>query len=414
MNWFLPLVIFGYPLSVSLALFFDVQSGAVALAYRTLVLVYALLLIGRSFFVGHGLARTYAWFGIVFFWVLYLLRLTNDALLAPDSFDRPASEYAFLAVGAALVPSLACLTSFSETQAAKAPRNSILIGLGAVLLLMYTLRAFHLDTLTTAERTRFGVLNLNPIYVGHLGASLALSALVLLKERVRDTRFARSSVLLLVAGSGLLLLGISASRGPLIALLVCLLVLATTSPGLTPLRRMRRAALVGAFAGLALLLLSLAEERFGYVAASRVAALLSGADDPTSQFRLNAYSGAWTQFLESPWFGSSLEEKSTGQYPHNVVLESFMATGIFGGAVFVILLVGATFRALCLLRREHSGPYAPWVAILFVQYLIGANLSGAIWSNSAMWCLLAAVYACGQPSASGLLLRRSYSTAASP
>ena len=47
-------------------------------------------------------------------------------------------------------------------------------------------------------------------------------------------------------------------------------------------------------------------------------------------------SGAVNQFFESPVFGSFLEEKIFKEYPHNLLLESFMATGILGGLLFVI------------------------------------------------------------------------------
>jgi len=77
-------------------------------------------------------------------------------------------------------------------------------------------------------------------------------------------------------------------------------------------------------------------------------------------------------------------------YPHNTFLESFMAVGVVGGLAYTFFHLGALRAAwrLIVSRPEHA-----WVAILCVQYTIGASFSGALWDWSMLWSLLAAVVA---------------------
>lgn len=76
-------------------------------------------------------------------------------------------------------------------------------------------------------------------------------------------------------------------------------------------------------------------------------------------------------------------------YPHNVAIESFMATGIFGGTAFCLILVWSTIAAVRLSRR----PAALWVSLLFLQQLIAALVSGALYLSLGMWMFAVAVVA---------------------
>ena len=64
-----------------------------------------------------------------------------------------------------------------------------------------------------------------------------------------------------------------------------------------------------------------------------------------------------------------------------------MATGVVGGATFLLLLVAGTFAALRLVRAVGD---AAWIGILLLQYLIGAMLSGAVYAGTTLYPLLAA------------------------
>jgi O-antigen ligase len=104
--------------------------------------------------------------------------------------------------------------------------------------------------------------------------------------------------------------------------------------------------------------------------------------------RLEVMSGAWKSFTEAPLLGNALEVMEYGGYPHNVVIESFMATGIVGGTTFTVLLLLSFIYALSLVRMP--GSYS-WIGLLFIQYMTGSLVSGAIYNSPTMWALLGAV-----------------------
>jgi O-antigen ligase len=99
------------------------------------------------------------------------------------------------------------------------------------------------------------------------------------------------------------------------------------------------------------------------------------------------------QFITHPIFGDSILEKTTGFYPHNLVLEGFMATGLIGGISLLVWILGV---ALCSLRLLSRGGESGWIALLSLQYLIGAMFSGGTWQQASMWGFGAASIALAQ------------------
>jgi O-antigen ligase len=95
---------------------------------------------------------------------------------------------------------------------------------------------------------------------------------------------------------------------------------------------------------------------------------------------------AWREYLDHPWFGSSIVERNALIYPHNAIVEAFMATGTFGGSAFALLVLAAIYRAVRLIRRD---PGTAWIPICFFQQLIGAMFSGGLYGNVPLWGMMA-------------------------
>src|SRR5205807_9266535 len=79
-----------------------------------------------------------------------------------------------------------------------------------------------------------------------------------------------------------------------------------------------------------------------------------------------------------------------GFYPHNVVVESFMATGVFGGIAFTLLLSATCFQAWRLLIYN---PARAWLGVLFFHALVASLFSGALYLSYQLWYLIGAVVA---------------------
>jgi len=104
----------------------------------------------------------------------------------------------------------------------------------------------------------------------------------------------------------------------------------------------------------------------------------------------------WWESLDeikaNPAFGRAIEIPGIG-YPHNIIIEGFLATGIVGGSLLIFIMGYGLLQALHIIRANIP---EYWVALLFIQYFIGCLFSGTLYTNYEFWCLYAAVVALSQ------------------
>lgn len=386
LSWLYALTIAGYPLVSVFPVLGGWSSRVASIPYRALVVSLALVVVALLG-IRKGRLRVAAtvWLPLALFWALYLFRLTLDTVFAPASLRLSPIEYTLYILGVTLLPMLALLVRPTEAMLNIALRRATLVaGLASTGVLALATQRFLAADVGRFLLTRFETEALNAVSLGHLGVSLIVLTLfrLLVREPVR-----RPILLLVGVGLGALTVMLSASRGPLLILVLILplqLILAARSGA--PLRATLAAAfLVVSIAGG----WRVAQENFDVAAVVRVVTAFDP-DDPSTTGRSEVMADAWAQYVEHPIIGAGLEEPRTGFYPHNVVIEAFMATGVVGGFAFLsILLLGvhAIWRVL-VHRPQHA-----WVGLLCIQYVLAAQVSGSLWGSPEMWAFLAAVFA---------------------
>jgi O-antigen ligase len=119
--------------------------------------------------------------------------------------------------------------------------------------------------------------------------------------------------------------------------------------------------------------------------------------------RHNLIRDAWREYTDHPWLGSSIVERNALIYPHNAMVEAFMATGTFGGAAFALLILTAAYRSMRLIGRD---PAMAWVPVCFFQQLIGAMFSGGLYGNVLLWSMMAIVLGADIPQPRSILPAR--------
>ncbi|OOY32607.1 hypothetical protein BMI88_01585 [Thioclava sp. F36-6] len=187
-------------------------------------------------------------------------------------------------------------------------------------------------------------------------------------------------------GAGAYLLILSNSRGPVVSLTLAFTLLLLAKIQHKRLLSVTSFFIIGALVA-AYLNRSLLFDNTGIL--YRFEVITSGKDMSTAG-RLISTSGAWHQFLENPFFGNSLQEEITKFYPHNVILESLMSTGITGGIAFVIMVALALHASWAILRTSAKDS---WIALISLQYIFGAQFSGAIYQSNTMWLSMSLVCA---------------------
>jgi O-antigen ligase len=372
---------FGFPIAAVAPVLLGMPSRAISVAYRVLVAAGSLL---------------YVWWvprtrRIVFAapvqWALGLLALMLLARLAWDSYgaqlpldlpweDQWAEVLVFVLLPALpflLVPDCEALVLVRSLCQWGAVVAVFAVAVGA----LYSVRHF-----SVAGRLATDVIN--PITIGELGVSLFIVTLSYPSTaRATKTRWWRASARAAGGVLGITVCVLSASKGPLLSLAAVMLVMFVYRlTRLSPRRKLQElcAALV-ILGGLAALVATLNEHGVLTIY-SRISEFAS---DQSTALRLQAWDGALAQFNSSPFWGSSSVELSTRFYPHNMLLEAMMATGVVG---LLLLLLLQSWGAIAAHGVLISAPQYSWVALLFLQHAIGALLSGSLYLGGANWISL--------------------------
>lgn len=358
--WLFALVAVGYPLAAMMGVYLDVDSLMASIPFRVLVIVLSVVVILLSL-LGRQFQRPSRL--LLAFFIAYLLRLLYDWGVRGME-DAAVAMLWFL--GSVALPSLAVTCARGEWSESRASALVFQLGsVACVLVLVAPLLGVGIARSTTDLGNRLSYEALNPISVGHAGALTLLAALA----RWKHVEWFGERLLLVlgiaVAASVLVLAG---SRGPVVAAAAALLFLAMGRPLF----------LLVLFPLLAIVPFVL-EGAEGLTIASRLTTL----EDESGLERLAIQINALNQFLEHPWLGSAYAELETGLYPHNFFLESAIALGVFGLAMYGIL----NFRALFAAWRELR--LGRWLLpLLFVETFVGVQLSGAIWGADVYWTTL--------------------------
>jgi O-Antigen ligase len=364
------LVSFGYPLTALIVTFLRLDTQALSIPYRLAVMALSAIVI-LSGLLTRFRGRLDFW--LLLFLVLYLIRLIYD--YTNNSIIGNVEAIQFY-VAVVLVPLLAINlgggADFSENVLAK-----LLIVAGAAATSMALLAQFlglgynPWEIYGTTD-VRLGFEALNPISLGHVAATTALTSVYILAGSNLSLRW-RLLALASIGMSGVLLIN-AGSRGALIAF--------TISIGWFGLTKIKRLAVIGPVLTLALFLGASQTSVFQATIGSFTGGLAS---DASGLQRLNAQAIAIEDFVDSPVFGKHYinPDLESGNYPHNLFIESAMALGIFG----LVLFLTIAFRAVKKLFGDF-GLNHPLLALIFIQFFVSSFISGSLWASNAFFVYL--------------------------
>lgn len=235
-----------------------------------------------------------------------------------------------------------------------------------------------------ADIGRLGLQALNPISMGHLGVSALLLAFWAAFARRGSTTLSNIAFILILVVLGSVVAISANSRGPLVALFVGIGFLILTS------NIRRKYWLIGiggaGIIGFGPIVLAL-DNYFGTRTFERFFGQ-SQLEDAATLERFDLYRASIDQFWSNPFIGSGLEVNGFGSYPHNLLLEAFMTTGLIGGLGFTAMII---LCVTCAWRLMRNAPGFGWLSLMYLQYLIAGQFSGAIYESSIFWSLTGAL-----------------------
>ncbi|MEW9613619.1 O-antigen ligase family protein [Shinella sp. S4-D37] len=373
----------GYPLVVAAASLIGLESSVISLVMRSVNVVLATALIVLCYNSRRNRSANTIICLFLIFWSAYIFRIFFDTLLFPAPLGKELSFYWIWAIGGCFLPMLGlALKPCGAKQADQYFRWFYLATLLTGILAIFSASgAMENDTYGLYETGRMRISDdrLNPISLGHFGAMLMVQSIwAIVFFRVWSGVYWKC-ILFFGFISGLYLLASANSRGPVVASLACIVVVVIFSPP----RYKSLILLFSVFFGISIMYISIyLEDAHNISAFSRVFGG-SPSQQAEQSLRPYLYSRALDVFAQNPWLGGALEDSVTLSYPHNVILESLMAVGLFFGGIIIFCFSSLLYYSFFFINYFiRSG----WFCLIFIQYFIGSQFSGSIYGSTYLWC----------------------------
>lgn len=222
---------------------------------------------------------------------------------------------------------------------------------------------------------RVGFSKLNPITLGHVGCTTVLAVVVVWNDRRDWWRWAG------MAGGflGITVLIYAASRGAIVTLVVCLVLVVVCR------KLWSQALAVGTLAVFAIPVLAI----FDLEALLRQTGLSKIGTDQSSGERFDVIGIAFQEIGNNWTFGSSYTLPDGLGYPHNIFVEAFMAMGVLGFTLFAALCIRTGIAA-----ARNLGDKNGMLALIFFQFILAGQFSGALYAGwPGFWVTMAVLLA---------------------
>jgi O-antigen ligase len=367
----------GYPLVSALPVLLEIESRLVSVPYRQVILVACLASILIALAKGYRSTVPLPIRGLLLVMLVVLtLRYVNDVvILGVDPHPvMGATEYAVFFYGVTVLPAIPLLVPATAEALRRIHVPLTFAMLLAVVL--GTVTTFYDETVIDLT-VRAQATTLNAISYASIGAILIMLVVALPAGHRGGRLITTVRILGMVIGAAALV--ISASKGPLLALLIALI-------ARTWIRSKDRVRLLGRAGLLVLALWFLPTVLPDVLGSSSDLALLQrlseAKEDSSTQERTYILEQSWILFKANPILGAAIAEPTMQSYPHNVVVEALMVGGLGLGLVMAALWSSSLWCALRLLRAEPSLALIGMVGLFHLTMLL---ISGSMYLGPDTW-----------------------------
>ncbi len=233
-----------------------------------------------------------------------------------------------------------------------------------VLLLYWELLMSGISRITFAIYSGIEIGTLNALILAYT-SSIAIGVYIAYKVFNRNECWSLYSFLYI----GVLLIPffLGSSRGALIALIVPFFMIVLLSGSY---RSRLNLLFLSLFGILAIYFLA---TYFDFGVFRRTLRIAADLEAGRSSERIYLWGHAITQFLSSPIYGDMIYFTGVGAgYPHNIILEILMSTGLIGGVSYITILMITIYYSFYIVKYN---PKLNWVVVLYWQSFIAASLS---------------------------------------
>jgi hypothetical protein len=386
----LSLSAFGYPISVGFGLLFNFPTQPINFIFRLIILFLSLICLTFQFKkrIRKPLINNSSILFLVF-WFIYSIRLFYDLFIAKVPYGKGmGSEIVILmfTYGSCLLPTIAImLFDFKKDFDIKLFFNFSFISNIFIFLVLLKEYGFGIEIFLVRATiiNDDGVSPLNSITISLAGSILIILSIILwqLDYNKNNIKYKFFLSFLIILGLFNLLAG--ASRSPIgITILVLIIVFYKFW-----ILRNRSSIYFLKISGylLALLLsvtlfLAPVFKTVDLVFINRVLFTLDR--DKIKEDRDFSIESAWNDFLDSPVYGKRFVGTYDGFYPHSILVEVPMSTGILGSFFFFSYITSILLSSF---KMMNNGIKYIFVSSIFISFFVISITSGSIFFSYEFW-----------------------------
>lgn len=230
---------------------------------------------------------------------------------------------------------------------------------------------------------------INPITIGLNGASLVLFCINLFLNKLINRRILHLLLYSLIA-LGFFILILGASRGPLLGLIVILIICLISSwykSDKKIINIIKLLILIGLYISVLSGIISKILAKYDIFLLDRIMTFMTERSRGIKEARDYSFSGAWNDFLSSPFIGKQYVGTYDNFYPHNIFLEVLMATGTLGGIFFLLYFIKFIKNVYKLLIDKKYNYYIPLVGAMLLSFFLSLT-SGSIFASPEIWIFM--------------------------
>lgn len=380
-NLIVSLPLFTFPFTSAIIAFFKLNSTLVNFLLRLLVVSLVLFLIfNKKKFSLPKLNRLQLL--IVFFLVIYTIRIVFDITVMGV---RPESGSIFsvysVYFGNIILPVFVLLLYKNTLELIKPKLIFIFLILSClgVSFLVFSkgggVEAFLLRNVLISENSGEEVAILNPITISLHGELLAILSALLLTESNREKKYLKW-VYFFGLILGIIVLFLGASRGPIVGFVFCCMLIYFLKLKDSKKKFQYILLTIGTVFSL-IFILQKSFDLDSFVFLQREYSFAS------DEVRSELYSWLLADFLKSPIIGNQFVLSQNGWYPHNIYMESFMALGVIGGLLFMVIIFKALYKSILIFTNGVKQYY--YLAFFLIMYIIMGITSSSLYGNYYFW-----------------------------
>jgi len=384
----------GYPITALMPEFFRFSDTQIfTIPYRVICVISSLLVIFLCLKLNfyrilnryHKLIFVFCFFYFVrMFYDLNFSQYANNLIY---QFSNKAVFFLFF-IGICVIPMISSL-SILLVNIEMVGKWYFALSVFAAFLAM---KSNNIDFGDTVEGRLSASMALDSIRYGHLGATCLLLGVFLINKwgSKFTSIFGFTGILL-----GLYTMAIANSRSPFLAGIVVSLIYLFKSKSLNA----KVSRFLKFFAAFLLIMFVFGSSQIldilGYINPSTKIRIMSTFDQ-SNEMKYSGrdiiYMNGIEDFLDSPVIGKHFvltHGIAAGYYVHNVIIESFMALGVFGGITMVFLIFNAIKLSFKNLKTNST---FSWIGLLFFQSLVFSLFSGSMYTQQFFWVFLFLIF----------------------